>query len=285
MVVFNPVLLLGMVFACSKILISKGFGMSSLPSVNTKSAASFQPNRSVSKSSVEQKRGASSVVKTFESDNVTATDALRFNARHLGYLTVKNISQLTETINPQGKTATFGDSLSRLNDAMTSVSGRSNTSVLREETKAAADTFMKELFAAVGSQSHFDSQQQKGSYLKGRENNLLDDMSAVNENSASYGLPVGTPSPLLSSDARGSRKLDYLEFTNVISKYLDSLIFKLSTETLEPTNSSLLGSASDLISTHEISATSSTLTKFLQKLQKNMASSMFLTGNIIDARV
>lgn len=284
MVVFNPVLLLGMVFACLNILISKGFGMSSLPSVNTKSTASFQPNHSVSKSSVEQKKGVSSVLKTFETESVTATDSLRFNARHLGYLTVKNISQFTETINPQGKTATFGDSLSRLNDAMTSVSGRTNTSLLSEETKAAADSFMKELFAAVGSQSHSNSQQ-NGSYLKGRGNILRDDMSADTENSASYGLPVGVPSPLLSSDAKGSRKLDYIEFTNVISKYLDSLISKLSTDTLEPTNSRLLGSASELISINEMSASTLTLTNFLQKLQKNMSSSMFLTGNIIDARI
>jgi len=92
-------------------------------------------------------------------------------------------------------------------------------------------------------------------------------------------------SPLLSDDAGKSGKLDYLEFTNVISKYLDTLIAKLSTDTTDTTSSRLLRSASDLISSHEMSSTTLTLTNFLQKLQKNMGSSILLTGNIIDARV
>jgi len=261
--------------------------MSSVATVSTKSIASFQSSRSASKSNVEQTVGVQSVLKAFDPEKITAADTMRFNARRAGYLAVKNISQFTEGRNVQGTTtATFNDSLSHLKDVMTSVSGGVNIPALSEEKKIAADSFMKELFAAIGSQNSSDNSQH-GAYSSTPSITSMGDMSDLNESDASHDVLIGPlpQSPLLSDDAGKSGKLDYLEFTNVISKYLDTLIAKLSTDTTDTTSSRLLRSASDLISSHEMSSTTLTLTNFLQKLQKNMGSSILLTGNIIDARV
>jgi hypothetical protein len=261
--------------------------MSSIATVGTKSIASFQSNRSASKSNVEQTSGVQSVLKTFNPEKITAADTMRFNARRVGYLAVKNISQFTEYGNVQGKTtATFNDSLSHLKDVMTSVSSGANIPALSEEKRIAADSFMKELFAAIGSQNSSDNSQ-NGAYSGARPIASMSNMSDLNGSDASHDVLIGPrlESPLLSDDAREPGKFDYLEFTNVISKYLDTLISKLSTDTTDRTSSRLLRSASNLISTHEISSTTLTLTNFLQKLKKNMGSSILLTGNIIDARV
>ena len=285
--------------------------------------SSFLNTRPVSKVSNNQQMAIEAVLKDFNPEKLSSADAKKittdfkklgiepgpaleaamasmgFDARKVGELAFGR-SQQTNNNNGQGKAAAaIQSALAEFKDVMSSAAESAGS---KKEAKAAADSFLNTLFAAIKSEDDTNKAPVRARDASDTTNDETESgrPQSAGINEGKMARPAGPPpdgGPQHSSG--GSAKSAYADSATAIADYLKQLITQFNSETAASTSaassassttstgsfSSVVSSANDLFAKNGIAATSSTLTDFLQILQSKMEENATTTGNVIDAQV
>lgn len=285
--------------------------------------SSFLNTRPVSKVSNNQQMAIEAVLKDFNPEKLSSADAKKitadfkklgiepgpaleaamasmgFDARKVGELAFGR-SQQTNNNNGQGKAAAaIQSALAEFKDLMSSATESAGS---EKEAKAAADSFLNTLFAAIKSQEDATKVPARAKNVAETTNTEIESGRAQRAGMSEGKMvrPDGPPpNGVPQNGSGGSAKSAYSDSATAIADYLKQLIAEFNAETTSSTSatsstnstastgsfSGVVSSANNLFAKNGIAATSSTLTDFLQILQSKMEENATTTGNVIDAQV